>query len=377
MPKRSRRRRRRNRKPRKHHVAATHHNAHKPQRHQGIGATIGASLGSFAEGAIKSLFGSGDYEEEFAKAGGFGVSENTIVQPMTAQQAPYVQGDDHPTVDLQEMGAMRVRHREFLRDTSSGTSPAVYAQYGLCPTETSTFRWLAAIAHNFEQWIPNGIVFEWVPTCGAAVSSTNSALGTISMATQYNANESPFVDKTALLNHHFATSGRIADTQMHAIECAVGDRPTPILYTRTDDPFALPDEDERLTFLGWTTIWREGSQASFTAGELWVTYDITLLKPRLPATPVSLRLMPIAQAYQALKEKAAARGDSSVSDWSVDDLPERKDDPVMVDLPKGVPPLVEALHAAGADPRTLARYRALTSVESALTPGVLGPARAA
>lgn len=272
----NRKRRKRKRKQRPQHAAINHGRPAQPKA--SMGEQIGGTLGRFAEGAIKSLFGSGDYSEE-AKAGGFDVDQNTIIQePMTAAQVPAIHGGHGKT----EM--IRVRHREFIRDFSASTF-AVYATYRLNPTDPLTFPWLSAIAGRFEQWRPLGIVFEFVSSCGNAVSSTNAALGTVSMATQYDYYAPAFSTKTELLNHYYATSGKTSQNQMHAIECAPSEMQVDLLWT---DSHAIAG-DANLSDLGYTFVWREGSQAAYTAGELWVTYDIELYKPKMttPAPPPS------------------------------------------------------------------------------------------
>lgn len=177
-----------------------------------------------------------------------------------------------------------MRHREFLRDTSASVLPS-FGIYRLNPTDPVTFPWLSVIANRFEQWRPLGIVFEFVSTCGDAVSSTDSSLGSVSMATQYDFYTPPFADKTQLLNHYYATSGKPSRNQMHAIECAPDKMFSDLLFTYDHSAGDLGNSD-----LGYTYVWREGSQAAFTAGELWVTYDIELHKPKLPPSPAGLSI---------------------------------------------------------------------------------------
>lgn len=181
-------------------------------------------------------------------------------------------------------GLLRVRHREYLGDFQTGLAPPGENNgvFRLNPADPRTFPWLSTLASNFEQWIPHGMVFEFVSTCGNAVSSTNASLGSISLATTYNSEASNFTSKTQLLNHYFATSAKTADNLMHAIECNPDEIPTKLLYTGVPTPFG-PDfpGDDRLYDLGFTTFWLQGSQAVYTAGEIWITYDISLLKPRV------------------------------------------------------------------------------------------------
>jgi hypothetical protein len=67
----------------------------------------------------------------------------------------------------------------------------------------------------------------------------------------------------------------------HAIECAPTETPTDLLYIRTD--LEAKGKDLRFTDLGFTTVATEGMQSDSEIGGLWVTYDITFLKPIINA----------------------------------------------------------------------------------------------
>lgn len=207
------------------------------------------------------------------------MSDNSIVAPLTAAPVPELESEPR----LAE-GLLRVRHREYLGDFTTGLAPPGQNNgiFRLNPADPRTFPWLSNLAGNFEQWIPHGMVFEFVSTCGNAVSSTNASLGSISLATTYNSNAGNFLSKGSLLNHYFATSGKTSDNLMHAIECSPDEIPTKLLYTGipTAGDLSRPGDD-RLYDLGFTTFWMQGSQANYTAGEFWITYDISLLKPRV------------------------------------------------------------------------------------------------
>lgn len=286
MPNRSKQPRRRRRKRRTPKQPKSHNDIGSQ-----LGARVGSAIGNWAQGGLRSLFGSGDYETENngGAAGGFSVTDNSIVKPLSAANVPLL---NSPNVS--EEGMMRVKHREFLGDLRSGDNEnANTYEYFINPQNPALFPWLSTIAGNFEQWVPHGIVFEFVSTCGNAVSSTNASLGSVSVATQYNVRSGPFSTKSELLNHYFAVSGKTADNLMHAIECNPDEVQIPIfntLATATIDPTVGED---RLYYLGVTTVRNQGSQSTgvgdlrYTVGELWVTYDISLLKPRInvPSLP--------------------------------------------------------------------------------------------
>jgi hypothetical protein len=241
-----------------------------------IGSQIGSTIGNFAERGLRSLFGSGDYAETFEDQGGFDVDENSIVKPLTSSAVPLLN-----SADLKD-GHIRIKHREFISDISTAQDDnANIVTLPINPQESNMFPWLSTIAGNFEQWIPHGIVFEYVSTCGNAVSSTNAALGSVSMATQYNVYSDAFLTKSTLLNHYYAASTKTSENLMHAIECDPEEVQLPIFNTFDGGVTPAVDGDLRMYYLGATTILLTGSQDVYTAGEVWVTYDISLIKPRI------------------------------------------------------------------------------------------------
>lgn len=244
-----------------------------PTKQVGVGSSIGSVLGNFAERGIRSLFGSGDYSVE-AKTAGYETAANSMIEPVTSEQVPmFADTSKHH-------GAITVRHREYIQDIFSGTSVVPTAQeFIISPTNRDTFPWLSTIAQNFEQWIPLGIVFEFVSTAGSAVNGTSAALGDVNFATQYNSAAPLFINKSQLLNHFYSSSAATNANLMHAVECAPDDTPIMPRYLDRDD-FSTPT-DPRLDALGIFQYINTGSPGAYNCGQLWITYEIALLKPRL------------------------------------------------------------------------------------------------
>jgi hypothetical protein len=176
-------------------------------------------------------------------------------------------------------GATIVRHREYLGDVVSSTAFTVQYSLPLNAAQISTFPWLSDIADAFQQYQVNGMLFEFVSTSGDTTSGS-TALGTVSMATQYDAVLPPFTTKSQMLNQQFSTSAKPSVSAIHAIECAPNQTTIPLLYTR---PGAVPPgADPRLYDLGTFTLATDGQQAGGqTIGELWTTYEVLLFKPQL------------------------------------------------------------------------------------------------
>jgi len=262
----------------------------------------------------------GDYSPSDAP---FEVSGNNILHP----QQNSVGGQTLVNVsDLDKEGAIRIRHREYLRDVFTH-EVFVNNAFFLSPLDATTFPWLSTIAVNFEQWVPHAMIFEYVPTSGNAINGLSAALGSVSMATQYDATQPLFVTKQQTLNHYFASSGSPANAQLHPIECDPEQRPTKVLYVNLDIGAVL--QDFQLYLLGVMQLVTQGSPSTYTGGELWISYDITFLKPRqsqgVPLGP------PVAEAFRDLVIKEREEEKQR-------DLADNK--PVMVGPPVLTPPSV-------------------------------------
>lgn len=272
-----------------------------PSMGQSIGSLLGGAIGNWAGKGLRSLVGRGDYSEEHA-ASGLDVEANSIVQPMSAAQVPIFSTPEHLH------GAVRVQHREYITDISTGIALGNLIALRINPSNLSLFPWLYSISKNFEQWLPMGIVFEFVSTAGNAFSGGAANLGDVNMATLYDVAAEPLNTKNEILNHFYSTSAATSQNLMHAIECAPGDTPCMPRYITHPNASGIPT-DPRLQDLGILYIFTNGSQSVYTAGQLWVTYDIILLKPRLgsaildkqPAYYTALELC-------LMSEMAVARG---------------------------------------------------------------------
>lgn len=180
-----------------------------------------------------------------------------------------------------------VRHREFIGDVLSSTSFTL-TQYNVNPGDESTFPWLAGIAVNYQKYRPIGCIFEFKSTSANALNSTNTALGTVSMAVNYNsidANEP--TSKMQMLQLENCVSACPAESALCGIECARQYNPLDTLYVRNGLAFEVPNGAEQFYDFASFYIATEGMQAAnVTIGELWVTYEMELLTPQLNAGQV-------------------------------------------------------------------------------------------
>jgi hypothetical protein len=224
----------------------------------GIGGRIGGAVGAgLAQLGSSLISGHGDYT----------VRKNALIYNRDA--VPRFTNDKRCTV---------ITHREFIKDIRSSVN-FESAEFLVNPGHFETFPWLSKIAQNFEEYIFQGIVFEFKTNSATAVSSTNTALGSVCMASQYNTLAPSFTAKQQIENYEFANSSVPCSSFLHAIECdpATGNEIKSIYNERDSDINA----DPRNYNLCRTTIATQGMQEASTIGELWVTYKVCLMKPRL------------------------------------------------------------------------------------------------
>lgn len=261
-----------------------------------IGRSVGGSLGHLAGGAVSSLLspftqllGMGDYRTKgpvnntlFNRSSDLPVSHMSRIEtlvggnanPLNMGAASATFGDALP----------RVTHREYVGpvlSNGSGFNTTVYRiQPGLRGASV-LFPWGSSVAQCFQQYRLEGAILEYQTT--SSDYATGSALGSVSMSTLYNAASSPLATILAVNNNEFTTTDKPSSSFIHPIECAPSKSPTDVKYVRSSNS---PDssDDDRLDDIGIFQISTNGlsAAAGTQIGELWISYDITFLKPALP-----------------------------------------------------------------------------------------------
>jgi hypothetical protein len=176
--------------------------------------------------------------------------------------------------------SFRVQKREFISNITSPTSPTSFhqQQFRLQSTDKKSFPWLAAIAERFSEWELHGAIFSYEST--SSNYAAGMALGTIALATQYNANELPYDNMEAILQAAYHSRANPSEDLMHGIECDPSLQISEKLFTRRFGTAGPPNLYDH----GVVTIATEGlpADAGTIIGRLFVTYDIELNLPCLP-----------------------------------------------------------------------------------------------
>ena len=234
----------------------------------------GSALGSWAGGHLGGM--AGDFVGGMLTGvGDYKVKKNVLMA-----------GNLPTMVNIPHGGGVIVRFQEYITDIQTGIGPnSAFTQqsYQLNPGSTATFPWLSQIAQNFEEYEFEGVVFGFKSTSADALNSTNTALGTVMLATQYDVNDAVFSSKSEMLNYEFSQSIKPSESTMHMIECARSQTPITNLYVLPTGAQIPVNSDPRFYNLGRFTIATQGFQnvTPVNIGELHVTYQVRLMKPKL------------------------------------------------------------------------------------------------
>jgi len=234
----------------------------------GQGAT-GASVGTSLGAAISKWLGSGDYT----------VKQNSIVSAS-------LKGSNSIPMMHNQGQSVIIRHKEFLCVVRGSKSFKLQRFFPLQPGDSNTFPWLHGVADRFQQYRIRGMVFHYVPTSGYAVSGLDPALGAVMIQTSYRANDSDPANKVEMLNEYWASENVPSDAFCHPIECAPSENPFQVHYVRT---VPVPSGDSPMLYdLGKTFIATQGMpDDDKVVGDLWVTYEIELMKPQIASSTLT------------------------------------------------------------------------------------------
>lgn len=250
------------------HVFAAVKSATPPGTFANLGTAGGAYFGHPVAGrmlgsGISKLLGWGAYEVRANSLMGKNLDEGA--------QIPSFGNLTHST---------RVRHREFIRDiTAVGGTTFTNLSFPINAGLKTTFPWLAKVAAAFEQYRVHGMVFEFRSTCSDI--SAGGALGSVVMATDYDAADSAYNNKLHMENAQYSTSAKPSVSFVHCVECAPeASAQHRLHYVRS--AAVGSNVDPRVYDLGIFQIATVGLPfSSGNIGELWVTYDVELFKPSI------------------------------------------------------------------------------------------------
>lgn len=195
-------------------------------------------------------------------------------------------GSTGPTMgSYEDKAGIRIKHREYVQQIFGGAG-GVFTNntFVVNPGLGNVFPFLSSMAALYEQYRFHGLVFEFV---SATAPYGATSLGTWSLAAEYNAAAPPYKTMPAMNNSDYAISARLDNSGLYAIECAPGSQATNYLYIRAPGltvgaggtmPTSLCD----VALMQMGTLPGSTITAGSMLGELWVSYDVELIRPRIP-----------------------------------------------------------------------------------------------
>jgi hypothetical protein len=234
-------------------------------RHFGgsTGASIGSRVGGLAH-YIGRVFGSGEYKI------GPAPKVNSLFKGST-RPSQLSFGDRY----------VNLKHREFIGDVVTSSTAGAFSlqSFAINPGLRHTFPYLNAIARNFQMYRFKGLIFEFVSTSGTGLTSTNTALGTVTITPEYNVASKPPKGKHEMLNTDGAVSGKPSDSLLCGIECDPRKGNNREMFVRALHTTDI-SRDRRVSDLANLYVGTYGMQGtSINVGQLFVTYDVDLMMP--------------------------------------------------------------------------------------------------
>jgi len=196
----------------------------------------------------------------------------------------------HMSGSVDETGAVRVCHREYLSDVyapgvaGSGVATAFQnSSYAINPALQQTFSFLSQIAQNYDEYEFKKLIFHYRSTTTDIGNSTTGQCGTVILCTNYNAAAPPFTDKQSMLEYAHAHDCKVTESMTHGVECdpkkvSLSNK----LFTRANPVVTgqdLKTYDHGLFQIALANL--PSAYNGLPVGELWVEYDVILRKPKL------------------------------------------------------------------------------------------------
>lgn len=181
-----------------------------------------------------------------------------------------------------ETGALTISHKEYIGDIYGPTTPFNVQSYSINPGLETTFPWLSQIAQNYDEYQIHQLIFTFRSTTTDIGSNTNGQCGTVVMGTNYNAGAPAWRDKVTMMEYDAVMSGKATESLLHGVEC------DPTKLSGSDGKYVrsspVPQGQDVKTYdQGLFQLAVCNSPAGYannSIGELWVSYTVTLRKPK-------------------------------------------------------------------------------------------------
>lgn len=245
------------------------------------GLTGNATIKNWAGSAFDSA---GDYIADSIPGGNLLAGGAQALHQSISGRGDYTVSDamsrSVPSFGGGEVDHVRVRSREYLGPISGSSDFKLVARLLINPGNHTAFPQLAKLAAHFQQYIMRGCVFYYKTTSSVAVNTADPALGQVVLAANYDASEPSYASKAEMMQSQYCSAGVPSQDIVHGIECAAFSNGSEVKRIRHGEPAEFM-ADPLNTDVGTFQLAVEGTNAAATRiGELWVTYDVLLIKSK-------------------------------------------------------------------------------------------------
>jgi len=256
-----------------------------------LGGILKGVVGPVINAVDKVVPGAGSIASGIGKLVGLGAYSPVKTNAILAQPVPKVGS-------AQDRG-IRYRHEEFLGDVT-GSADWELTQFSVNPGLPESFPWLSTLATSFQKYKISGLVFYLKSTSSVAIASTeNLGLGTVLGGFQYNVYDRPPSSKIDFLSLSGSRSGKPSDDHIFPLECDPSKNVFEnllIRHTGVEDDLAKYDHAK----FNLATV---GFPGEYFLGELWVSYDITLMAPKVEQAMPFVRMTHAAMSAEIMEEE--------------------------------------------------------------------------
>lgn len=231
-----------------------------------VGYAVGQQLGGLMHYPAKKYLGSGDY----ISTGG-----DHVIAPTP----PSFGNDKEGTV---------ICHREYLGDliTSATAGGLKIDSFNLNVGDEQCFPWLSQVCKtSYQQYKLEGCVFEFKSFSADALNSTNTALGSVFAAVNYDYTDADLGSRAQIENCDWSNSSKPSESFIVPVECKpkMTGLNGGLLYV-LNQPNVPANADPKTYYLGKVFFGTLGFQGtSVNCGSIYVTYKVRLMKPIMSA----------------------------------------------------------------------------------------------
>lgn len=179
--------------------------------------------------------------------------------------------------------ALVVSHKEYLGDVA--VHPSTVGAFNLTtfvinPGNVLTFPWLSTIALQYDQYKPLGIVFEFITT--TTDSTTNSAIGSVIMSTEYDVADANYSSKQEMLNCAYSNESKMSEDCVHGLECDPSELSRKIFFVKKYGVTSVNLDIRDYDMARFCIATQGGTLTAGTLiGSLYVHYEFAFYKEQL------------------------------------------------------------------------------------------------